>query len=177
MLYSTFHIKEKLNKLINNSFENIFDSYDDILVWRDKLGILGRLEENTIFTHHYYSAEKYFPDTWNNRDGADTIFKNLKLKCEQLKDKSLDLEEFVTNYLTDFTNFAVSYSNIVKDVETKAHYKKPFQYLEFTATFYPLLVRLHKQNKLDGLLNLLESIEVRVYKLKGTNEKVLSVKC
>jgi uncharacterized protein with ParB-like and HNH nuclease domain len=170
MLYSTLHLREKLNTIINNNFEKIFDSYDDLLVWRDKLGILGRLEENTIFTHHYYSAEKFFPGTWNNRDGADTIFKNLKLKCEQLKDNSTDeLENFITDYVTDFTDFAVSYSNLVKEIETKTIYQKPFQFLEFTATLYPLLVRLYMQNKLDQLLNLLEAIEVRVYKLKGTN--------
>lgn len=91
------------------------------------------------------------------------------MKCEQLKDKPTELETFVTEYLSDFTNFAVSYSNLVKEIETKTIYQKPFQFLEFTATLYPLLVRLYMQNKLDKLLNLLEAIEVRVYKLKGTN--------
>ena len=51
MLYSTLHLKEELNNKINSSFEKIFDSYDDLLIWKEKLGILGRLEENTIFTH------------------------------------------------------------------------------------------------------------------------------
>ncbi|MFA4934659.1 MAG: DUF262 domain-containing protein [Candidatus Methanoperedens sp.] len=169
MLYSTLHLKEKLNNLINNSFEKIFDSYDDLLVWKDKLGILGRLEENTIFTHHYYSSKRLFPETWNSRDGADTVFKNLKLKCEQLKDNATELENFITDYLIDFTDFAVKYTNLVKEVETKSIYQKPFQFLDFTATLYPLLVRLYMKGKLDALLNLLEATEVRVYKLKGTN--------
>ncbi len=169
MLYSTLHLEESLNDVINNSFENIFDSYDDLLVCREKLGILSRLEENTIFSHHYYSARKLFSSTWNNRDGADTIFDNLKAKCEELKDNTADLKTFIDEYLADFKNFAISYSNLVKEVETKLAFQKPFRYLEFTATLYPLLVRLYMQGKLDDLLPILEAIEVRVYKLRGTN--------
>ena len=169
MLYSTLHLEEQLNGQINDGFEKIFDSYDDLLVTRDKLGILGRLEENTIFTQHYYSSKKLFPATWNNRDGADTIFDNLKTRCEELKDKSDELKKFITDYLTDFQNFAVSYSSMIKEAETKSVFQKPFRYLEFTATLYPLIVRLYMQNKLDDLLPILEAIEVRVYKLRGTN--------
>lgn len=169
MLYSTIHLSEELNNSINNSFENIFDSYDDLLVTRDKLGILGRLEENTIFTQHYYSSRRLFPGTWNNRDGADTIFNNLKNSCEELKDKPDELKAFMVKYLTDFENFAVSYSNLVKEVGSNEVYQKAFRYLEFTGTLYPLIVRLYMQKKLEILIDLLEAVEVRVYKLRGTN--------
>lgn len=169
MLYSTLHLKEELNDKINNSFEKIFDSYDDLLVSKEKLGILGRLEENTIFTQHYYSSSKLFPSTWNNRDGADTIFDNLKIRCEELKENPTELKIFIQNYLNDFEGFAVSYSNLVKEIETNPLFQKPFRYLEFTATLYPVIVRLYMQDKLNELLPLLETIEVRVYKLRGTN--------
>lgn len=169
MLYSTVHLEEKLNEQINDCFEKIFDSYDDLLVCKDNLKILGRLEENTIFTHHYYSSNRLFSETWNKKDGADSVFKSLKLKCEQLKDNKIELESFVIDYLTDFTDFAVNYSSLVKNVETKHIYRKPFQFLEFSAALYPLIVRLYAQDKLDELLSLIEATEVRVYKLKGTN--------
>ena len=169
MLYSTLHLNEELNDTINNSFENIFDSYDDLLVCRDHLGILGRLEENTIFSQHYYSSRKFFASTWNNRDGVDTIFDNLKVKCEELKENSAELQTFINEYLADFENFAVSYLKLIKELETNSLFQKPFRYLEFTATLYPLLVRLYMQGKLNDLLPILEAIEVRVYKLRGTN--------
>lgn len=169
MLYSTLHLNEDLNDTINNSFENIFDSYDDLLVCRDNLGILGRLEENTIFSQHYYSSRNLFTSTWNNRDGADTIFNNLKVKCEELKETPTELKTFINEYLADFENFAVSYSKLVNEIETNPLFQKPFRYLEFTATLYPLLVRLYMQGKLNDLLPILEAIEVRVYKLRGTN--------
>ncbi len=169
MLYSTLHLKEKLNDEVNNSFEKIFDSYDDLLVSKEKLGILSRLEENTIFTQHYYSSSKLFPSTWNNRDGADTIFDNLKIRCEELKENPDNLKIFIEEYLADFESFAVNYSKLVKEIETNPLYQKPFRYLEFTATLFPVIVRLYMQGKLDELLPLLETIEVRVYKLRGTN--------
>ncbi|OJX28736.1 MAG: hypothetical protein BGO86_15610 [Chryseobacterium sp. 36-9] len=169
MLYSTLHLKEELNNEINNRFERIFDSYDDLLITKEKLGILARLEENTIFTHHYYSSRFLFPATWNNRDGADTIFNNLKIRCENLKDKPDELKLFIDTYLKDFEEFAVNYSSLIKEVETKNIYKKPFRFLEFTATLYPLIIRLYIQGKLDDVLDLLEAVEVRVYKLRGTN--------
>jgi hypothetical protein len=169
MLYSTLHLKEALNDTINNDFEKIFDGYDDLLVTREKLGILGRLEENTIFTQHYYSSRRLFPSTWNNRDGADTIFNNLKNRCEALKEKPEELKAFMESYLNDFKSFAVSYSNLIKEVEVKDIYQKPFKFLEFTATLYPLIVRLYMQDKLDNVLDILEAVEVRVYKLRGTN--------
>lgn len=169
MLYSTIHLSEKLNELINDSFEHIFDSYDDILVSKERLGILSRFEENTIFTHHYYSARRLFRGIWNNRDGAEKIFDNLKISCDEAKSDIEKLESFIKEYLIDFKLFAISYAKLVKEVEKNTSYHKPFIFLEFTATLYPLIVRLYMQEKLNSVLSILESIELRVYKLRGTN--------
>jgi len=169
MLFSTLHLSERLNDQINEAFEIIFDSYDALLLLKEKLGILGRLEENTIFTQHYYSSRKFFPSTWNNRDGSDAVFNNLKLRLDELKDDGKVLTEFIEDYLTDFQNFAKSYTDLITETRTTEEYKKPFLYLEFSGTLYPVLVRLYMQNKLLPLIPILESIEVRVYKLRGTN--------
>jgi uncharacterized protein with ParB-like and HNH nuclease domain len=169
MLYSTIYLKEELNEFINKSFENIFDSCDDILVNKERLNILGRFEENTIVTHHYYSSRRLFESTWNNRDGADTVFENLKSRCDELKTTSKKLNDFIINYVTDLTEFSIAYSSLIKDIERESIYQKPFRYLEFTATLYPLIIRLYMQQNLDDLIKLLEAIEVRVYKLRGTN--------
>lgn len=169
MLYSTLYLKEELNSTINDGFENIFDAYDDILVLKSELGILGRFEENTIFTHHYYSSRRLFTETWNNRDGANTIFSNIKNKCELLREDKEKLKIFIENYVSDFSAFSLNYASLISKIKETNEYEKPFRFLEFTATLYPVIVRLHMQGKLDNLLELLESLEVRVYKLKGTN--------
>lgn len=169
MLYSTLHLDEELNAFINDQFEVIFDSYDEILVLKDELDILGRFEENTIFTHHYYSSRKYFPESWNNRNSADTIFENLKDHCEDIKFNKNNLKEFIVQYLSDFKNFARGYCELLKTVKTNQDMMKVFCKLEFTATLYPIIVRLFMQNKLPSLLTYLETVEVRVYKTRGTN--------
>lgn len=169
MLYSTLYLDEELNSNINDAFEDIFDAFDDILVLKSELGILGRFEENTIFTHHYYSSRRLFTETWNNRDGANTIFSNIKNKCEILREDKTKLKNFISNYVSDFSDFSINYASLIEKIKVDSNYEKPFRFLEFTATLYPILVRLHTENKLDNLLGLLESIEVRVYKLKGTN--------
>jgi len=169
MLYSTMYLDEKLNDVINNAFEKVYDSFDDIIMDRDRLKILGRFSENTLFTHHYSSARKLFQETWDFKKGAESIFEDLKSKCESLKRDRKKLSEFIKNYADDFSEFSLSYADLVSSIETNELYVKPFQFLEFTATLYPLIVRLHNQKKLGALLKELESIEVRIYKFRGTN--------
>ena len=171
MLYSTLYLENKLNPLINESFKGIFNSYDNLLVLKDKLGILGRFEENTIFTHHYYSSRKLFADTWVSKNSADIIFNNLKRKCEELKVKPPKLKKFIEAYVNDLKNFSINYYTLVESIEENPILLKPFIYLEFSATLYPLLVRAYMQGKLNDLLPILEAVEVRVYKLRGTDPK------
>jgi uncharacterized protein with ParB-like and HNH nuclease domain len=169
MLFSTIYLNEKLNNDINGAFEKVFDSYDDIIQLRNELNILGRFSETTLFSHHYLTSRKLFKETWNYRKGAEDIFNDIKLKCDQLSGNSNELEAFINNYINDFGLFCTSYANIVKDMKIKSSYVKPFRLLEFTATLYPLIVRLYMQNKLDALLSILEKVELRVYKFWGTN--------
>jgi hypothetical protein len=169
MLYSTLHLNEELNDFINARFEDIFDSYDDLLISRDTLGILGRLDENTVFTHHYFSSRRFFPDSWNNRNSAETIFGNLKQRCQNLKDDDVRLRSFIQDYLDDLASFSVGYSTLIQEAGADNILKKLFVRLEFTGTLYPLIVRLYLQGKLIELLDILETVEVRVYKTRGTN--------
>lgn len=46
---------------------------------------------------------------------------------------------------------------------------KVFCKFEFKATLYPIIVRLFMQKKLVAILPYLETVEVRVYKTRGTN--------
>jgi len=169
MLYSTLHLDERLNEFINEQFEVVFDSYDDILILKDELNILGRFEENTIFTHHYYSSRRFFPQSWNNRNSADTVFENLKDHCEELKSQKADLENFIKGYLSDFKDFSLAYCDLLKSVKSSPDMLRIFCKLEFTATLYPVIVRLFMQDKLALTLSYLEAVEVRVYKTRGTN--------
>ena len=172
MLYSTMYVDDSLNTIINDNFEIIFDSNDDIFMQKDELKILNRFDENeTLFTHHYIRARQHLSETWNYRNGAKKIFNSIKNKCESLKGDKDKLKKFIIDYTTDFANFANSYSNMINEIPKHSKYIEAFQFLEFSATMYPLVVTLYQQEKLDDLLEILISVEVRVYKFKGTNPR------
>lgn len=172
MLYSTMYLQDSLNQTINTEFEKIFDANDDIMLHKAKLKILNRFDENeTLFTHHYFSNRTHLSSTWNYRNGAKTIYESIKNRCEELKNNKEDLELFVKNYIEDFANFASSHAMLVKEIPQNKKYVEAFQFLEFSATLYPLVVLLYQQNKLDELLETLISVELRVYKFKGTNPR------
>ncbi len=172
MLYSTMYLNESLNNTINKNFEIIFDSNDNIILKRDKLKILARFDETeTLFSHHYTKSKQFFPDTWNYRNGVKTIFESFKNRCEKLKNNTIELEKFLKSYIEDFSNFAKSYSNLIDSIDKDKAKIEAFQFLDFSATLYPLIVILYQQNKLEDLLETLVSVEVRVYKFKGTNPR------
>jgi len=173
MLYSTMYLNDKLNTDINDKFEIIFDSNDEIMIKKEELKILNRFDEKeTLFIHHYVKAKEHLPNSWNHRNGAKVIFESIKSRCEELKSDKDNLEKFILNYTSDFSNFSKSYAQLIDTIDKKQKYIEAFQFLDFSATLYPLIVILFQQNKLDNLLERLISVEVRVYKLKGTNPRV-----
>jgi len=171
MYYSTLFLSERQNKNIHNAFGTIFDSYDNVMLLKDKTGVFQQFNEVTLFTQHYYSLRKLFKREWNYKIGAEEIFKSIKRVCEEKKTNETQLEGFIVSYCTDFTSFAKTYSSLFEDINNDVHNADPFQFLEFTATLFPLIVRLKERDKLNELIELLTIVEVRVYKLKGTNPR------
>lgn len=174
MLYSSMYLDENLNDFINKSFETIFDANDNIMIKKDKIKILSRFDENeTLLSHHYIKSKDFFPNTWNYRNGIKTIFESMKNRCEELKGNKDELENFIKSYIEDFTNFSQSYSNLIDFIEqnTNLDYVEVFQFLEFSATLYPFIIILYSQNKLNNLFEILISVEIRVFKIKGTNPR------
>ncbi len=174
MMYSTIYLDCTLNSFINEHFGKIFDYLDNILDKKQVLKIFRTLDDNdfekSFFTHHYYSAKNFFND-WDYQLGATSIFKQIKRRCEQEKSNLESLKSFIEGYTLDFFKFSKAYSDLFDKIESNPKYPKYFQFLEFTATLYPLIVRLNQQDKLENLFSVLELAEVRVYKLKNTNPR------
>lgn len=168
MLYSTIYLEKELNDLVNKKFEKIFRVYDEIDILKEELGILSWLEEETIFLHHYFSAKKYFDASWYNRDSVETVFSHLKDKCAQMKCQKEELRGFISEYLNDFCEFTCAYCDLIRSIKGDEDKEKLFCYCTFNTALYPVIIRLYMQNKLDECLSLLETVEIRVYKLKGT---------
>lgn len=174
MLYSTLYLNEELNETINKNFGEIFDFFDEMIFLKNKLGLFRTLDnydfENTFYTHYYYTAYWIFPD-WDYQLGADSIFKQLKRLCEATKTDVPSLRWNVDEYVKDFHSFAKSYVELFRKIDTDIVYQQYFLKMEFTATLYPLIVRLFQQGLLEPLFNILETVEMRVYKLKNTNPR------
>lgn len=169
MFYSTRYLDNSENEYISENFEKVFDAYDDILHYKEFAGVLNRFGENTLFTFHYLTLKnKFFADSWNYRNGAEAIFENLKKKLNNLKDNKEELAPFIHNYVDDFSSFSESLAKLVKIIPKTPAYTLPFQFLDFNAVMYPLIVRLYMQNKLDDLLMDLEKTELRVYNVNTT---------
>jgi hypothetical protein len=174
MLYSTLYLDEDLNESINKNFGEIFDFFDEMIFLKNKLGLFRTLDnydfENTFYTHYYYTSYWLFPD-WDYQLGADSIFKQLKRLCEDSKTVAKDLRWKIDEYTKDFHSFAKSYVELFRKIDIDSVYQQYFLKMEFTATLYPLIVRLFQQEKLEPLFNILETAEMRVYKLKNTNPR------
>lgn len=174
MLYSTVYLDGKLNQKINERFGAIYNYLDNTLQKKEALQLFRTLDElefeNTFYTHHYYSSRMLFDD-WDYQLGANSIFNQLKRKCEESKLDKTTLFDFINNYTEDFYSFGKAYSELFDKISTEDKYVQYFQYLEFTATLYPFIVRLFEQGKLNNLLDILEVTELRIYKLKNTNPR------
>jgi uncharacterized protein with ParB-like and HNH nuclease domain len=174
MFYSTLYLQEELNDEINLSFGRIFDNLDNVILKKEELNILSTIDtsdfENTFYTHHYYSSRHLY-DNWDYQLGAANIYKRIKDRCENLKENKDELRDFISSYISDFDAFGEAYSSLFNKIVADITYQQYFRYMQFTATLYPVLVRLHQQEKLEDLFDILETIEVRVYKLKNTNPR------
>jgi uncharacterized protein with ParB-like and HNH nuclease domain len=171
MYYSTIKLDAQLNHDINLIFGEIFDAYDAITLLRKELDILGQFSESTLITQHFYTARKLFARNWSYKIGSDEIFRTLKRVLKQKESENGDLKEFITSYMNELKNYAVSLHSLLAELDTNEVYHKPFIYLEFTATVYPLIIKLYQRDLLHSFIDVLERIELRVYKLKGTNPR------
>jgi len=181
MLYSAMYLENEISNDINDAFEIIFNSFDTILDIGKQLNItyfVRFFNEDALLFQHYISygkdiSDKYkLEDYWSYRSSANDIFINfLKRNCNTLVKNKKKLKQFITEYINDFSEFAAAYAKLFQEIASTddSSIVKPFRFLEFSATLYPLIVRLFQKKILFKLLPLLETIDIRVYKIRGTN--------
>jgi hypothetical protein len=112
---------------------------------------------------------------------ADYVLDYLKrtLKYFRIENKQEEMDSFIREYTKGFHDFFVSLKNLLGKVKTVEPYYKLFVLLGLSARLYPLVIKLETLGFLDGhltgnqsnhtILNLIELIEVRVYKTRGTD--------
>lgn len=188
--FSNRYLDKKLDHSINDCFSDIFEIYDDIKHIGEDLGINlisnKDFNEDNLMRYHFitYSDENYDAT-------APYVLQFLKSKLANLRtsakdDNYIEIEKFINSYSKSLKNFFMHCKNVIEKAKTEVKYYKLFVVLNLSATLYPLVIKLEMlnllENKLTGkntkyslanysFFDLVELIEVRVYKTRNTDPK------
>lgn len=184
--FSNRYLNKKLDNTINDYFSDIFEIYDDLKLQGEELGInLIRnkdFNEDNLMRYHFvtYSSENYDPT-------ASYVLQYLKNELTKYRTEATEndykkIEEFITSYINSLKDFFADCKSVIEKAKTDAKYFKLFSVLNLSATLYPLIVKLETRDLLETKLSgenrteftffdLVELIEVRIYKTRGTDPK------
>ena len=184
--FSNRYLDKKLDNQINDCFSDIFEIYDDIKHLGEELNITliknKEFNEDNLMRCHFvsYSDENYDPT-------ASYVLQFLKNKLTNFRNTSTtenyqEIEDFINSYTESLKSFFENCKNVIERAKTEPKYFKLFVVLNLSATLYPLIVKLESLKLLDKNLetknyekftfyDLIELIEVRVYKTRATDPK------
>lgn len=188
--FSNKYLDNKYDDSINAVFSDIFELYDSIKNnGGDRIGInlikRQNFTEDNILSYHYVT---YFSD--NYEPSAEYVLKTIKQRLTELR-KEADFKDamaiFINRYIESLKSFFTNLNDIISKVGTETKYYKLFVILNLSATLYPLIVKLQEKGVLEKNLigprfmrkrffDLVELIDVRVYKTRGTDPKADIVK-
>lgn len=184
--FSNRYLGGALDSSISEDFGEIFELYDQIKLTGQLNNIdlisgrYGEFTEDNIMRYHFvtFSREDYDPT-------ASYILQYLKnelKKLRKIEDNNISLESFINHYVESLLGFFNSLNEVIQKTETDKKYFKIFSILGLSPTLYPLITVLNSQNRLENelsidnndgysFLDLIEVIDVRVYKIRGTDPK------
>lgn len=183
MFYSSRYLNTDLMPNINTVFGNVLTSFDIVRgIGEDEeiYYISGRQfseDELLRFFYHYfavYARNKYqLPLAYDYDITGEEVFKQfLKMSCEHLKNDSVNLRNFIYEFLESFNRFAEAFKSIISRVQKDCLYKKLFSFLGLNARLYPLIISLECEKILnEQMLNIIESVDIRIYKIRGTDPR------
>jgi len=182
--FSNRYLNKKLDDRINEIFGDIFEKYDDIKYTGEKEGIdliSGQdFNEDSIMRHHFVTfSDEYYDAT------AAYVLSYLKRNLSDMRNEDgghEKIERFISDYSESLFKYFTSLKDILVKVSRNARYYRFFVTLGPSTYLYPLIVKLEMLGKLDQklpgkeyakytFLDLIEFIDVRVYKTKGTDPR------
>lgn len=182
--FSNRYLHKKLDNRINEIFGEVFEKYDDIKNIGEKEGvdlISGQdFNEDSIMRHHFIT----FCDENYDATAAYVLTylkKNLTvMRSEDGREEKI--EHFISSYAESLLKYFTSLKDILKKVSRTKKYYQLFVSLGPSTYLYPLIVKLEMFGKLDQklpnkeygkytFLDLIEFIDVRVYKTRGTDPR------
>lgn len=184
--FSNRYLSKSLDDTINEHFSDVFEIYDDIKHLGEYLGINliknRDFNEDNLMRYHFvtYSNENYDPT-------ANYVLQFLKNQLTKFRNDTSDnnypeMYKFISDYIASLRGFFENCKAVIERAKTEAKFFKIFVVLNLSATLYPLIIKLQGLNLLDRTLtgrgreefnfyDLVELIEVRVYKTRATDPK------
>ncbi len=184
--FSNRYLDKKLDDAINDAFGEMFEMYDDIKALGEilEINLISNVDfnEDNIMRYHFvtFSEENYDATAGYV---LDFLKRNLgQLRSDGRKSNFKKLENFIQSYVESLHGFFRAMSVLIKKASEKAEYFRLFSVLGLSATLYPLVAKLEMLGLLDKklpgksynestFLDLMELIDVRVYKTKGTDPR------
>jgi len=184
--FSNRYLKKKLDDRINDLFGEIFEIYDDIKHIGETQGITlirgTDFDEDNIMRYHFVS---YSDANYDATAPYVLMYLKRRLTDYRKDDKDNDfvnMEKFIDGYVSSLHSFFYSLRKILRRILNNEKYYKLFVVLGLSATLYPLIVKLEMLGVLETelpsercrgytFLDLLELIEARVYKTRGTDPR------
>ena len=173
--FSNKYLDKKYDHIVNETFGEIFELYDNIKLIGEKLGIniiASKLfNEDDILRYHHitFSNESYDPT-------VSQVMDNVKSKLMTFrKNKQFDkLEIYLNSYLESLLKFTTAFNTVINKTKTDNKYYKIFKILGISAVYYPIVMQLEKLELLDEFLpnknikiiDMIEIIDVRVLKIR-----------
>ncbi|MDO7874301.1 DUF262 domain-containing HNH endonuclease family protein [Hymenobacter sp. ASUV-10] len=182
--FSNRYLGKRLDNSINDIFSDIFEIYDDIKHIGESLNITlianKDFNEDNIMRYHFvsFSDEDYDPS-------ASQVLNFLKRRLTKMRSDAGDgdfseMEAFIKEYASSLHDFFFACRQVVQKAETNEKYYRLFVILNLSATLYPLVTKMEALGLIDKPLpkrshytffDLIELIDVRVYKTRGTDPK------
>lgn len=186
--YSNRYLNGALDGSISTQFGQAFRSFSRIKRLAEVDGYKVRLvdrdsfREDDVLRYHYLAFDGVSLGAGFGGDytaTTETVLDTfLKPALQGLRNDLVKLNSFITAYVADLVSFFAGLEKLLEATRNDCTTYKLFVVQDLSATLYPLVIRLQLMGWLTEtgttsdsrtLLELLEMVDLRVFKLKGTN--------
>lgn len=186
--YSNRFLEGELDALVSDRFGEAFRCFSRLKKLAAEPGYQIRLinrdpfREDDVLRYHYFAFDGEKHDVESGADyGAtsETVLESfLKPALKWMRNDRARLAAFIEDYVSDLERFFKGLLELAEATRSNRELYLLLVVQDLAATLYPLLVRLHNEQKLDirvqdhldyTLLQLVELADLRVFKLQGTN--------
>jgi hypothetical protein len=186
--YSNRFLDGQLDNFIAEKFGDAFRDYSLIKGLAAQNGYKIRhidrnsFREDDVFRYHYfaYDADRHNINmAFDYNATSETVLEEfLKPILKKLRSDKANLGAFIQDYVGDLAGFFLAFRTLVENTRTDKSLYLLFVVGDLASTLYPLTIRLEMRSKLSEpipiaenrtLLQIIEIVDLRVFKLRGTN--------